>query len=208
MLTDRYQDALLLAADLHREQTRRHTSVPYLAHLLGVSALALEATAYYRSDNPEDIAIGALLHDAIEDQGEKISLRQIRQRFGARVYDIVHGCSDYLPDNSVRQAPGWHQRKTRFIAAIGHRHHDVQLVCCADKLYNARAIVTDHDTIGDKIWDRFSADKHQTLWYYKSLQRVFSEHWPGNPLLAEFGKTVSRMTRAVNGPRSGHRHAN
>ena len=64
--------AVSLAADLHSGQTRKGTSIPYLSHLLAVSALVLE------DGGDEDQAIAALLHDAAEDQGGEETLRADR----------------------------------------------------------------------------------------------------------------------------------
>src|SRR5215204_1540197 len=61
-LTTRFVDALLYATRLHAKQTRKGSDTPYIAHLMAVSALVLEQGA------AEDLAIAALLHDAIEDQ--------------------------------------------------------------------------------------------------------------------------------------------
>ena len=57
-LTKRFTDALALAANIHRLQARKGTQVPYMAHILGVAAIALEHGAN------EEEAIGAILHDA------------------------------------------------------------------------------------------------------------------------------------------------
>ncbi len=198
MLTHRFEEAIQLASELHRRQKRRTTQVPYLAHLMGVSALALEATAYHEPRNREDIAIGALLHDAIEDQGDQITLAEVRARFGDHVHDIVLGCTDEVPDPHRSKRTSWRERKERFIATIGKKHRDVQLVCCADKLYNSRAIMIDYRKLGDKIWDRFTADKSQTLWYYESLVQAFETSWQANPLLSEFAAEVAAMHRAVH----------
>ena len=62
-LTDRFERALQYATELHASQTRKGTSVPYIGHLLSVTGIALEFGA------DEDEAIGALLHDAVEDAG-------------------------------------------------------------------------------------------------------------------------------------------
>ena len=64
MLTQRFDSALSFAAELHRLQVRKNTEIPYLGHLLGVAALVIE------DGGSEDEAIGALLHDSIEDQAE------------------------------------------------------------------------------------------------------------------------------------------
>ncbi|MFM6209659.1 HD domain-containing protein, partial [Planktothrix sp.] len=61
MLSDKFTEALVYAAQLHATQIRKGSGVPYIAHLLGVASIALE----YGANESE--AIAALLHDAIED---------------------------------------------------------------------------------------------------------------------------------------------
>ena len=63
IITDRYNEALSYAETLHRNQLRKGTSIPYISHLMTVSALVLE------HGGDEDQAIAGLLHDAAEDQG-------------------------------------------------------------------------------------------------------------------------------------------
>ena len=41
-LSERFDDALLFAARHHREQLRKGSQVPYMSHLMSVSALVLE----------------------------------------------------------------------------------------------------------------------------------------------------------------------
>jgi HD domain len=85
MLTERFDTALSFASKLHRLQVRKGTEIPYLGHLLAVAALVIE------DGGSEDEAIAALLHDAIEDQGQyyprgRDALRlYIRDQFGAVV---------------------------------------------------------------------------------------------------------------------------
>ena len=62
--SQRYDEALVWAAQLHREQRRKGKPVPYISHLISVSALVWE------DGGSEDQAIAALLHDAIEDAGQ------------------------------------------------------------------------------------------------------------------------------------------
>ena len=47
------------------------------------------------------MAIAALLHDAVEDQGGEPRLSDIRNRFGDRVADIVRSCSDSVVNTSA-----------------------------------------------------------------------------------------------------------
>ena len=62
-LSSRFDGALAYARRLHAGQARKGTAIPYVAHLLAVTAIVLE------HGGREDEAIAALLHDAVEDQG-------------------------------------------------------------------------------------------------------------------------------------------
>jgi len=75
-LTAQFVAALVYSTRLHAHQTRKMGGIPYIAHLLSVAALVLEA------GGDEDEAIAALLHDAVEDQGGIATRNEIRQRFG------------------------------------------------------------------------------------------------------------------------------
>src|SRR3954471_23657647 len=109
-LTDRFDRALLYATHVHGGQVRKGTSTPYVAHLLAVAATVLE----YGGD--EDLAIAALLHDSVEDQGGQPRLLDIKERFGERVARIVEGCSDSLVDTAKgeKKAPS-RERKEAYI---------------------------------------------------------------------------------------------
>ena len=199
MLGEKFDAALQLASDLHREQTRKETPIPYLAHLMAVAGIVLEANAYHHFDDIEDIAIGALLHDAIEDQGHRIKLEDIRERFGNRVHDIVRDCSDAIIEEGHQEKAPWRERKEAYISKVRSKPIETILVSCADKLHNARSIIFDYDKIGDAVWDRFKPTKEETLWYYESLVTAFEEAWPENPLLPDFKTVVQRMRSAVEG---------
>src|SRR3974390_1735933 len=108
VLTDRFDRALLYATHVHGGQARKGTSIPYIAHLLAVSATILEYAG------SEDMAIAGLLHDAVEDQGGEPRLMDIRNRFGDRVADIVRSCSDSVVNTSARQQKeNWRTRKAQ-----------------------------------------------------------------------------------------------
>lgn len=197
MLGAKFDEALQLASDLHRQQTRKATPIPYMAHLMAVAGIVLEANAYHQFDDIEDLAIAALLHDSIEDQGHQIDLEEIRRRFGDKVHDIVRNCSDAIVKSDGEAKPPWRERKEAYIERLKSKSHETLIVSCADKLHNARAIMFDYDRIGDLIWDRFTADKEDTYWYYDQLRQAFEVAWPENPLLPDFAAVVDRMEKAV-----------
>jgi (p)ppGpp synthase/HD superfamily hydrolase len=164
-LTNRYTDAVTYAAHLHAEQARKSTAIPYISHLLGVSSLVLEA------GGNEDMAIAALLHDGPEDQGGQATLDEIRTMFGDRVAHIVEGCTDSLAEDPENKLP-WKQRKLDYLAHLKNADRETQTVSIADKLHNARAIVTDLRIQGPSTWDRFNSSKHEILWYYQEVLTI------------------------------------
>src|ERR1700745_2434241 len=110
-LTWRFDLALQFASGLHHRQARKGGSVPYIAHLMGVCALVLEA------GGDEDQAIAALLHDAVEDQGGLPTLQTIRHLFGERVAVAVESCSDSTVSDPANKPP-WLERKQKYLAHL------------------------------------------------------------------------------------------
>ena len=186
ILSERFDKAVALARTLHGGQVRKGTAIPYLAHLLAVAALVLE------DGGDEDEAIAALLHDAVEDQGGARRLDQIRQLFGHRVADIVDGCTDA----EVEPKPPWRQRKERYLEHLRQTdRYDVLRVSLADKLHNARAIVSDLREQGPELWRRFTTGSAKDqLWYYGELVRAFEARRPGR-MTEELRLTVEEMER-------------
>jgi (p)ppGpp synthase/HD superfamily hydrolase len=130
----------------------------------------------------EDLAIAALLHDSVGDQGGKARLEDVRNRFGDRVARVVAACSDSQVDTGKgERKPDWRTRKEAYIAHLGTADEDVLRVSLADKVHNARAILRDlrKPDVGESIWSRFSQPRTDTLWYYGSLADKFRERWPG-----------------------------
>src|SRR6185503_3984883 len=163
--TDRFAAAMAYAYQVHSGQRRKGTGIPYIAHILGVAALALE----YGADEEESIA--ALLHDAAEDGGGEATLAEIRARFGDIVGDIVLGCIDSLVEDPEDKLP-WLERKENYLAHLEHASQPVCLVSAADKLHNVRSIIRDYREHGEDIWDRFQGKRDGTLWYYETVAHV------------------------------------
>ena len=157
ILTNRFEEALILAAQLHAKQRKKGTKTPYIAHLLAVASLVIT------HGGNEDEAIAALLHDAVEDQGGRPTLKLIRGRFGKNVASIVKGCTDA----DVVPKPPWKARKKRYLTHLRSASPSVKLVAAADKLDNVRSIIADHRTYGDVIWKRFKAGKDDQKWFYR-----------------------------------------
>jgi (p)ppGpp synthase/HD superfamily hydrolase len=169
MLTDRYDEAFRYAHELHGAQMRKGTSIPYISHLMIVSALVIE------NGGNEDQAIGALLHDAAEDQGGRETLEAVRDRFGDGVAEIVSDCTDAWTEPK----PKWRPRKEAYLATLKMKPARSLLVSLADKTHNAEAILSDYRVLGDAVWDRFNGGADGTRWYYKAMADTFADVMPG-----------------------------
>ena len=183
----RFISALEYTAKLHAKQIRKRTERPYIGHLLGVASIVIE----YGGD--EDMAIAALLHDAVEDQGGLPRLREIQKKFGKRVAHIVDGCTDTYTES---KSP-WLERKRAYIARVGGESTDVRLVSAADKLSNARETLYEVRVYGESVYERFAGKKLGTLWYYRELLRAFRQAGT-NPLIEELDRVVTELERLSN----------
>ena len=181
-LGPRFSEALMLAAALHREQTRKGSDIPYVAHLLAVCAIVLE------HGGDEDEAVAALLHDAPEDQGGEPVLDVIERLFGPKVKQIVAECSDTFE----QPKPPWRKRKEAYVASLGAASRSALLVSAADKLHNLSTTVNDLRTQGDQIWGHFNSTPKQQIWYYTTLSDIYSERL-GGPLADAVADQVKRL---------------
>ena len=190
-LTDKFFKAMEYASEAHKEQVRKSTNIAYISHPFGVAALIIEA------GGDEDQAIAGLLHDVAEDCGGESRLAEIAQLFGDRVANIVRGCSDSLVVKETQKVP-WRERKVVHIEHLRSSDADVLLVTAADKTHNARAIATDIQSIGSKVWQRFNANQEQILWYYNSVYTVLSDGGVTPNLLNPLRTAIEIMYKSAN----------
>jgi (p)ppGpp synthase/HD superfamily hydrolase len=177
---EKLEHALLYASRLHRNQVRKGTSTPYITHLLAVASIVGE------NGGTEDEVVAALLHDAPEDQGGEATLRDIRLRFGDEVAEIVNGCTDTYQDPK----PPWRERKERYLAHLANAPDSVRLVSSADKLHNARSVLSDYRLVGEDLWTRFNGKKVGTLWYYRAIVDALPDE---NPIIEELDRVVTEL---------------
>ena len=161
------------ASGLHYKQARKVVSIPYVAHLMGVCALVLEA-------------------GGDEDQGGLATLETIRHLFGQRVAAAVESCSDSTVSDPTKKLP-WRERKEKYLAHLRSANKDSLIVGAADKLHNARAVLTDYRQIGEELWSRFSVPKAEQFWYYRALVEAFRQTTAPNVLVDELERVVNEL---------------
>ena len=189
MLSEKFIEAVSVANKSHKGHMRKGTNIPYISHLLAVASLVME------SGGSEDEIIAALLHDAVEDGGGKPVLDKIKERFGQNIASIVDDCTETYEDPK----PPWKGRKDAYISHIKEGNPSVQLVSCADKLHNVRCILSDYRQVGEVLWDRFSASKEETLWFYQSMADVLCTSGKDLKVYADLDNAVKELEKTIKG---------
>ncbi len=179
--SERLDEALRFASEQFRFRVRKGSGVPYITHLLQVCCTVGE----WGGD--EEQMIAAVLHDYLEDV-HGASLEHLQTQFGERVARFVLA----LSDSTTQPKPPWEERKERYVERLRSEPAELKLISAADKLHNAHSIVRDQVSMGDQVFDRFSANKDQTLWYYRAVVAALSDGWD-HALLNELDAMVDRM---------------
>jgi len=110
---DKFSQAIDLALELHGDQTRKGSAIPYMGHLLGVTSIVID------DGGSESEVLAALLHDGPEDAGGEKTMGRIRDEFGAEVSLIVQ----YLSDTFEDPKPPWRARKEQYLAELEEDRH-------------------------------------------------------------------------------------
>ena len=179
----RLDDAFRYAREVHATQTRKGTDRPYFGHLIGVASIVLD------DGGSEDEAIAALLHDAVEDQGGRARLADIRARFGDAVARIVEDCTDSW---DTPKAP-WAERKAAYVRHARTLPPPSLRVSAADKVHNTYTLLRDLRNEGEAVWGRYRATADDVMAYYEGLVRAYRQ--------AGGGRLVDELDRIVRGIR-------
>lgn len=82
-----------------------------------------------------------------------------------------------------------------YIEHLAEVDDDVLLVSAADKLHNARSILTDLREHGTALWGRFTGGRDGSLWYYRALACAYRKHGAPTRLVDELDRVVSEIER-------------
>jgi hypothetical protein len=154
--------------------------VPYIAHLLTVSALVWE------DGGSQNEAIAGLFHDAVEHRAT--SLEEIREDFGKKVAAIVSQCRDVVSVDGRRPGP-WFDRTIEHLADL-RRLESAGLgsalrVVGAIELADVRVVLADHHRATPALWDRFAGGLGGCAWRVGSVATIVDDARPGSMLSTE-----------------------
>jgi (p)ppGpp synthase/HD superfamily hydrolase len=161
----------------------------------------------------KDQAMGALLHDLLEDTPTKKS--KLKILVGKKVTDIVWGCTDttYKRKQHIKceqkdwskerkDTFWWEERKLPYINRITSKKVDnpVLLVSLADKTYNAENTVADLRLCSAEeqhtVWAKFNVGYDYQRQWYRGLLEAFRKdgYKPGmQALFHRFEAAVNEM---------------
>lgn len=183
----RFDEAVAYAVEHFRDVHRKGTSIPYISHLMAVTALVAEA------GGDEDQLCAAILHDALEDVAG-CTPEMLSERFGPRVSRLVVGLSDFV---GGPPKPPWRARKERYIAHLRAEPAELKLISAADKLHNAVTLRRDLERSGVATLDRFTGGREGSMWYYGQVAEALADGW-SHWLVEELVIEVGRMERLAS----------
>ena len=162
--------AFALANHWHMNLVRKNTKIPYISHLMAVSALVLE------NSGSLDQASAGLLHDILEDT--ECSEELLRETVGDTVTEIVKACTHEPSEDKTPE--GWKKRKQQYLDHLlaVTRLTDANLVALCDKVHNIECTVRDwhaHNHDPSKMFVGFNAGWDLQLWWYTSLADAFDK---------------------------------
>ena len=158
------QRAFSLAAEQHKDCIRKGTSIPYVSHLMAVSALVTE------HGGTEIQAAAALLHDVVEDT--KITDEKLVEDVGEEVKAIVLACSSKRFGEPKEDDP-WLSKK-RYLERLSKKSKDDPslLVALADKVHNSETSANEYPSDPKekiKFWDKFTSGYEKQKDWYEGL---------------------------------------
>lgn len=161
----------------YQVQVRKGTDIPYIVHPFEVWSILKENNCSTK------VQVAGILHDVIEDA--EIEEDVIEKEFGKDIRDLV-------ATESEDKSKSWEERKQVTFDHLKDSSDETKMVCCADKLSNARSIAYDYKSLGEVVYDRFNRGKEQQAWYYKGIVNSLKS-LSGMPMYEELCKVVKEL---------------
>ena len=135
MYSYRIEQAIRAAAILHKGQLRKGAApLPYITHVIAVTMIAADYT------ENEEVIIGALLHDTLEDTD--YTPEELQEDFGGEVRDIVEDLTLGFVESDHEIS--WKERKTKYAKKLKKASEPALIIAAADNIHNMRTIVEEY----------------------------------------------------------------
>jgi (p)ppGpp synthase/HD superfamily hydrolase len=191
--SDAINHAFAFAAKHHDRQVRKGTKLPYLTHPANIAVIL---TRYGRDD---DTVVAGILHDVVEDcvrDGYTRAMleQRIGEKFGKNVLDTVLQVTHRrLDDDGVELSSA--DRKSDYIERLAQAGESARWVCAADKIHNARSILSDLGRTLDPqaLWSRFTGGRAETMKWYRGVYDKLKAVGFEAPIMEELRSAVEDL---------------
>jgi (p)ppGpp synthase/HD superfamily hydrolase len=180
------EKAFRVAADAHRNQTRKSSDLPYFQHPASV-ALILARCGF----DDDHLLAAAVLHDTVEDTD--CTLESLTADFPDSVVKLVQECSEAKTDAAGAKIP-WRVRKETHIAVVREASPSARAIVLADKLHNLGSMVFDLER-GEELWSRFNATSEDVIWYHRKIVAAANGAAANGPADGNTPETAARLGR-------------
>jgi len=176
MYTYRIEQALRAATILHKDQVRKGSvPMPYVSHLFAVAMIAVDYT------KDEDVLIGALLHDTLEDTD--YTSAELETDFGGKVREIVEALTE--PKNTPEKPLTWKQIKEHYAKGLRKAPQESLIICAADKIHNMRAMVEEYYDDHPRFMKEFTGSLEDRITVYQEISNALNRRLKSD-ILNEF----------------------
>jgi len=193
--SDTINHAFAFAAKHHDRQVRKGTKLPYLTHPANVAVILT------RYDCDDETVVAGILHDVVEDcvrdgYTREMLGQRIGEKFGETVLQtILQVTYRRLDDDGVELSSA--ERKSDYLQRLSEASEAAKWVCAADKLHNARSILSDLKRTVDSqtIWSRFSGGRGTTVAWYRDVYERLRSVGFNAPIMEELITAVDELEK-------------
>jgi len=187
MYSYRIEQALRAATILHKDQVRKGSvPMPYVSHLFATAIIAMDYT-----DN-EDVLIGALLHDTLEDTD--YTAQELEDDFGGTVREIVEALTE--PQDSDTKVYTWKERKGIYAKQLRKAPQESLLIAAADKIHNMRAMVEEYFDDHGRFLKEFSGGLDDRITQYQDMSNALNRRLKSD-ILNEFNHVFTEYKNFI-----------
>jgi (p)ppGpp synthase/HD superfamily hydrolase len=187
MYSYRIEQAIRAAAVLHKNQLRKGSMpFPYVTHLVATAFTLMDYT------EDEDVIIGALLHDTLEDTDYTID--ELQEDFGGKVREIVEAVTEPKNLDGVRLT--FKERKLAYANQLKKGPIEAVLISAADKMHNFRTTIEDYTGSTNRFVEDFGKNFDERLEVYQAIANVINNRLEGQ-ILAEFNHVFEEYKQFI-----------
>ena len=188
MYSYRIEQAIKAATILHKNQVRKGAiSMPYVSHLFATAVIAMD----YAEGN-EDILVGALLHDTLEDTD--YTPAELEKDFGGHMREIVEALTE--PKHTLERPLSWGEIKATYAKQLRSAPEESLIIAAADKIHNMRSMIEEYFDEHDRFLQEFTGELEERLIQYQAISDSLNKNLT-NQILTEFNHVFTEYKNFI-----------